>query len=371
MGYNGIMTLGNDAEPQSVVVGLSGGVDSATAAALLQQQGYEVHGVALDTWRTPDAPSDDLSRARAVAAHLEIPLVDRDLKKVFYTRVVRLFADAYAEGRTPNPCVFCNPTLKFATLVDEADALGARWIATGHYARVIHDNELSHLLRARATAKDQSYALYRLTQPILNRLLLPLGDVESKASVRETAEQLQLPTAQADDSQDLCFVAGSYHALLESLRPESLQPGPIYDHEGHRLGEHEGLARYTIGQRRGLDISAPERLYVVELDPERNALIVGPRDALARTACVINALTFTAGRAPAKAFEAAARIRYRAPLTPVHVSLRDPSTAEVHFATPQYGVAPGQSLVIYQGAEVLGGGIIIKENGQGLDSIRS
>ncbi|MGC9521084.1 MAG: tRNA 2-thiouridine(34) synthase MnmA [Anaerolineae bacterium] len=365
------MTAKNDTDRRRVVVGLSGGVDSATAAALLQQEGYEVHAVALDTWRAPEAASDHLDRARAIAAHLGIPLTERDLNEAFYTRVVQPFIDAYAAGRTPNPCVFCNPILKFATLSDEADTLGARWVATGHYARVAHDNGSSHLLVARAKPKDQSYALYRLTQPILRRLLLPLGEMESKAGVRERAEQLGLPAAHADDSQDLCFVAGSYHTLLESLRPEALEPGPIFDREGRRLGEHSGLARYTIGQRKGLELSAPERLYVIALDPERNALIVGPRHALARTACLITALTFTAGHPPAEQFEATARIRYRAPLTPVSITLRDPTTADVHFSRPQYGVAPGQSLVIYQGEEVLGGGIIAKGNRQDLNPIRS
>lgn len=343
-----------------VVVGLSGGVDSAVAAAMLQQAGYDVHGVALDLWKAPDTDNQAPAGYRAIAAHLGIPLAQQNLKTRFYHQVVEPFLDDYALGRTPNPCVFCNPTLKFKALLDHADALGAAWIATGHYARVLHDDRgVAHLLRGRAQHKDQSYALYRLTQPILRRLRLPLGNLESKDEVRRLARQWGLPSADAEDSQDLCFMQGSdYRDLLANLRPNALTPGPILDEAGRPLGEHEGLPRYTVGQRSGLGIQAAERLYVLRLDPVRNALIVGPREALARRGCTLQTMTFTTGSAPTQTFEAQGRIRYRAPLTRVSVTLDSEGSARITFDTPQYGVAPGQSLVLYDGDEVLGGGVI-------------
>ncbi len=339
----------------AVIVGLSGGVDSAVAAALLQRQGYDVIGVTLETWHaksTAPVPAAT-DRAQAVADHLGVPLVRRDVRQAFYDRVIRPFADTYAAGRTPNPCVLCNPTLKFATLVEEANGQGAAWIATGHYARVTHVRGASRLLIARAAEKDQSYALYRLTQQQLRRLLLPLGNVESKDEVREIASRLQLPVSGAAESQDLCFVAeGGYAALLAALRPEALEPGPILDRLGQRLGEHTGLVQYTVGQRIGGLMPRPgappaERRYVLALDPERNALIAGPRSALARSTCTLSDVTFTLGEPPASVFAARGRIRYRAPLVPVTVTMRAGATAHITFATPQIGVAPGQSLVLY------------------------
>jgi tRNA-uridine 2-sulfurtransferase len=362
----------NHLDPQGVVVGLSGGVDSAVTASLLIEAGYVVHGLALQTWRASEAAGNAAAEAaaRRIADHLKIPLICRDVRDVFYERVIVPFIDTYVAGRTPNPCVFCNPTLKFAALLEEADAVGTRWIATGHYAQVTRDPADSsyHLLRARATAKDQSYALYRLTQPILRRLKLPLGDLENKDRVRTLARQRGLPCAEREDSQDLCFAAGTgYQALISDFRPEALRPGPILDEAGRVLGEHQGLPRYTIGQRSGLGIAAAERLYVLRLDTVQNALIVGPRKRLAQAECRIEQCTFIAGAPPAQAFEAHARIRYQAAPVPVSVTMLGQHTtpgmsaATVRFHTPQYAVTPGQSLVLYQGAEVLGGGVIVDE----------
>jgi tRNA-specific 2-thiouridylase len=361
-----------------VVVGLSGGVDSAVAAILLRQQGYAVHGVTLETWHASPESAEHHTATEAVAAHLGIPLVRCDVRQAFYTRVVEPFLDGYAKALTPNPCVRCNPILKFATLLEEADRIGAAWIATGHYARVARSVDGSaHLLRARTGEKDQSYALYRLTQRHLSRLLLPLGDLGGKPQVREIARALGLPAAEAKESQDLCFVgSGGYAGLLATLRPDAMRPGPILGETGSRLGDHQGLARYTVGQRDGLGITAPYRLYVLELDVERNALIVGPRERLARESCWLTDVTFTNGAPPLtepalrasdpvgtgrpRRFEAAGRIRYRSELTPITVTPLALGEAHIRFAEPQVGVSPGQSLVFYSGDEVLGGGIITK-----------
>ncbi len=354
-----------------VVVALSGGVDSAVAAGLLLREGFDVYGVTLRLWRDATLPpSDVVESASAVADTLRIPLHIIDLQDRFYTQVVAAFADAYARGETPNPCVTCNPTIKFAALLEEADRIGASWIATGHYANVTQQaGAPARLSRAHCQAKDQSYALYRLGQPVLTRLKLPLGEFADKDAVRELAHAWDLPVRTHADSQDLCFVGGGdYRRLLQSLRPEVLQPGPIYDEAGTLLGQHRGLPFYTVGQREGLRIAANKPLYVLQLEAERNALIVGAGERLLREGCTLRAVTFTAGKPPSAAFSAAAQIRYHAAPTPVEVTLLDDDRAQVAFGTPQRAVTPGQSLVFYQEDDagcggagydiVLGGGFI-------------
>ena len=374
MNQNDKLSLHTD-ENQRVLIGLSGGVDSAVAAALLQSQGYAVEGIALQLWQAPTPPASPAPTALLAAAPLAaapltaatvaealgIPCHVIDVRSRFYKTVVTPFLDAYAQGRTPNPCVRCNPTLKLAVMLEAADQLGAQWIATGHYARVRRDaNGTAHLYRAQNREQDQAYMLYRLTQRHLRRLLLPLGEIASKAEVREIARQHHLPNAARRDSQDLCFMSGEdYRTLIADLRPQSLQPGPIYDEAGHRLGEHRGLARYTVGQRRGLGIAAAERLYVIALRPADNAVIVGPASSLERRRCTLAEMIFPTGApSPPPTFEAHGRIRYRAPLIPVTVRMEGTHRAEVTLHQAQRGLAPGQSLVLYQADEVIGGGII-------------
>jgi len=343
-----------------VVVALSGGVDSAVAAGLLLREGFDVYGVTLRLWRDTALPPDDVvESAAAVADALHMPLHVVDLRDRFYKQVVVAFADAYARGETPNPCVTCNPALKFAALLEEADRVGAQWIATGHYAIVRQPEDPATLSRARCRARDQSYALYRLGQPVLTRLKLPLGEFADKDAVRDLAHTWDLPVRTRADSQDLCFMGGGdYRTLLQSLRPEALQPGPIYDEAGQRLGEHRGLPFYTVGQREGLRIAANQPLYVLRLEPERNALIVGPKERLLRESCTLRDVIFTAGAAPSATFDAAAQMRYHAAPVPVEVTLLDNGRAQVAFSAPQGGVTPGQSLVFYQADIVLGGGFI-------------
>lgn len=348
---------------ERIIVGLSGGVDSAVTAALLVRRGYEVHGVTLKMWKMPQkqAAVDDVT-AGTVASALGIPLIELDFTDKFYTGIVQSFANAYTAGLTPNPCVICNPTLKFHALLEVANDLHAQWIATGHYARVIHDHDTSRLLRGCARNKDQSYALYRLNQRHLQRLQLPLGEYESKSQVRELAKQWSLPSAEKADSQDLCFMGGGdYRTLIRMMKPVNNQPGLILDEEGNTLGQHQGLAFYTIGQRSGLGIVSPQRLYVLRMDAQQNIIVIGPRSSLDQSHCQIESLTFTAGSVPDHTFSAMGRFRYRSPEVPIDVTLIDKSKASVHFHKPQQMIAPGQSLVFYQGDEVLGGGIITKE----------
>jgi len=358
-------TRTDDAQTR-VVVALSGGVDSAVAAGLLLREGFDVYGVTLQLWRAASLPpSDIVDSATAVTDTLHVALRVVDLRDRFYEQVVAAFADAYARGETPNPCVTCNPTIKFSALLAEAERVGAQWIATGHYATINQSaGEVATLSRARCRARDQSYVLYRLDQSVLTRLKLPLGEFADKDHVRELARAWNLPVTARADSQDLCFMGGGdYRSLLQTLRPDATQPGPIYDEAGTLLGEHRGLPFYTVGQREGLRIAAGQRLYVLRLEPERNALIVGPGEHLLRDGCTLRAITFTAGEAPSAKFSAAAQIRYRAAPVPAEVTLLDDDRARIAFATPQRGVTPGQSLVFYQDdvagcGVVLGGGFI-------------
>ncbi len=344
------------ADNRRVVVGLSGGVDSSVAAAMLLEQGWDVIGVALRIWHATDETS--FEDAAAVAATLGIPFRVLDVRERFFQTVVAPFAAEYARGRTPNPCVICNPRLKFAALLEEADRCGAGRIATGHYARVTWDETgRAHLRRAISSRQDQAYMLYRLRQAHLRRLVLPLGEVADKESVRRTAARLHLPGAARRDSQDLCFVAGDYRPLLRELHPQSARPGPILDESGTVLGRHQGLAFYTVGQRGGLRLSSSQRLYVLRLLPEKNALLVGPAERLWHRHCSLEQVTFTV-EPPRSPFRAQARIRYHAPLAPATVTLQPEGRALVTFDEAQRGIAPGQSLVWYQGDEVLGGGVI-------------
>lgn len=343
------------------VVALSGGVDSAVAAARLLKEGHSVEGVTLELWRAPHVQGErPAEAAEQVAQRLGIPLRVVEARDRFFTEVVQAFIRAYSEGRTPNPCVLCNPGLKFALLAEMAAEKEAL-LATGHYARVLHPhNAPAQLWRARHHPRDQSYMLYRLTQPILTRLYLPLGEAASKDEVRAEAAGLGLPVANRPDSQDLCFLGGTdYRAFLQAMAPETLQHGPIYDEAGRRLGTHRGLGLYTVGQREGLGISAAVPLYVVRIDAAANALIVGPRAALDRTTCRVEAVTFTEGQAPAARFACTAQIRYRATPVAAQVELLPNAEAQVQFEEPQRGLAPGQSVVFYDGERVLGGGILL------------
>lgn len=352
-----------DLHSRRVVVGMSGGVDSAVAAAQLLEAGFEVHGVTLALWQAPFVPAESDAGVRAVAAALGIPLTVLDLRERFFREVVMPWMTDYAKGLTPNPCVLCNPTLKFAALLEAADRLAAQWIATGHYARVAPDPDGTvALCEARNSQRDQSYMLYRLTQAQLSRLRLPLGDFADKAEVRAHAARLGLPNAAQSDSQDLCFLGGGdYRALLHQLLPDHLIPGPIVDQQGYELGQHAGLALYTIGQRSGLGLTLGVPQYVLELRPQDNALVVGPAEALLQSDCRLEGLTFVSGAPPAAHFEAEARIRYRAARAPAAIEVLEANGARVTFAAPLRGVAPGQSIVLYQETRVLGGGFISRQ----------
>ncbi len=359
--YNaGMRTEDHSPRNQRIVIGMSGGVDSAVTAALLLEEGFEVHGVTLALWQSLSTPDKPDPNVHAVANVLGIPLTVLDLRERFFHAVVVPWLKDYTLGLTPNPCVCCNPKLKFAALLEFADQLDAPWIATGHYARITREPDRDVALRqARNLHRDQSYMLYRLTQAELARLRLPLGNVAGKAEVRAHATRLGLPNAEQSDSQDLCFLGGGdYRVLLHQMAPESLMPGLILDQQGRILGQHSGLPLYTIGQRSGLGLALGTPFYVLELHPQENALIVGPAEALLKSTCDLDGLTFISGAPPASCFQAEVRIRYRAPRILAQIKVLDQDRAQLSFAAPQRSVAPGQSVVFYQEDRVLGGGFI-------------
>jgi len=353
--------------PQRIAVALSGGVDSATAAALLIRQGYSVSGMTMRLWTgagQAESPNDRFSgddattRARQVCESLGIPFRLVNQEEEFAAQVVDYFCDSYAAGRTPNPCLVCNRQIKFKSLLELALQQGAGRLATGHYARIREVDGRYDLLKGVDPAKDQSYVLYMLGQRELARVLFPLGTY-TKRQVRSLARQLNLPTAEQPESQDACFVSDrDYRAFVAQRRPETQRPGPILDLYGHVVGQHQGIAFYTVGQRQGLGIAARQPLYVLEIDPKRDALIVGPKAALFRNELLAEQVSFVAGAPPERPVLITAKIRYKAPEVLATLCSQPGEKARVVFDVPQPAITPGQGIVFYQGDLVLGGGII-------------
>lgn len=353
-----------------VVVGMSGGVDSSSTAALLQQQGYDVIGVTLKLW-----PQDCASRAedkccgpqavmdaRSVCAKLGIPYYLVDEAGEFQRRVIQYFADEYKAGRTPNPCVMCNQHLKFGALLDRARQLGADYIATGHFARLepSADGRRVLLKKGRDPKKDQSYFLFSLRQDQLRRAMFPLGE-HTKADTREVARHCGLRTADKEESMEICFVPDNdYGGFLRQAGLVEPHAGDIVDSSGQKVGTHSGVEFYTIGQRRGLGISAAKPLYVVGLDPGTNRVIVGDESQLESTEFEILNANWVAFDNPPPSFECVARIRYNHPGEHATVTPTGPDTAKVRLHVPARAVTPGQACVLYEDDVVLGGGWIRK-----------
>ncbi|MEX0991472.1 MAG: tRNA 2-thiouridine(34) synthase MnmA [Actinomycetota bacterium] len=353
----------------SVLVAMSGGVDSSVAACLLLEQGYEVMGSQMKLLHLADDPADHgccgptaQADARAVAEHVGLPFEIVDMSETFEETVLDDYFSEHRDGRTPNPCVRCNEHIKFRAFVDRADELGADFVATGHYVRTRRDGlGRWHLRRGSDLAKDQSYVLHMLGQSQLARSLFPVGGME-KAETRALAERFGLGVAGKPDSQEVCFVPGTDHAaFIEEYVPAMVQPGDIVDPDGNVVGEHRGAWRYTVGQRRGLGVSAPEPRYVVEVDAPGNRVVIGPEELLARRGLIADRVSWIAGAAPADGpFEGEVKIRYNGDDVPAVVEPRGEGSARVEFRVPVRAVAPGQSVVVYRGDEVLGGGRIVE-----------
>jgi tRNA-specific 2-thiouridylase len=366
-----------------ILVAMSGGVDSSLVAALLHEAGHEVTGVTMHLWDDDERLAESLccsqemtESARRVCAQLGIPYYVFNYQKEFRRHVIDYFLSEYASGYTPNPCLACNRDIKFRALLTRATALGIEFVATGHYARIRRhderrktedevavnaDSSSFELLRARDPDKDQSYMLHMLQQSDLARLMFPIGEY-TKPEVRAMAAERGLASADRPESQDICFVpGGDYRNLLREEQPESLRPGPIVDMYGREVGRHEGLPLYTIGQRRGLGVTAEQPLYVTELDIARNALIVGPKEALERRSLAADGVTFVSGAWPQAPFECLAQIRSHAGPVEAYVTPQATGHIQVEFAHPQRAVTPGQAVVLYDGDVVLGGGRIRAE----------
>ena len=349
-----------------VVVAMSGGVDSSVAAALLVEAGHDVVGVSMQLYDAAQGEErfgscctiDDLHDARRVAHGLGIPHYVVNLERRFHDTVVADFVREYAAGRTPIPCAHCNNELKFSTLVDQAVGFAADHVATGHYARVTREaGGVYHLFRGADDRKDQAYFLFALTQAQLARAMFPVGGMP-KDEVRRIALSRGMRVADKPDSQEICFVPdGEYASVVDRHLPAD-RSGLVIDAQGRVVGKHDGVHHFTVGQRKGLGISAPEPLYVVKLDADRRLVHVGPRAALDRPALSASGVNWVAGTPPADGFRAEVQIRSRHAAAAARVAPIGLDRMDVEFDTPQAAITPGQAAVVFQGDEVLGGGWI-------------
>ena len=352
-----------------VMLGMSGGVDSSVAAAVLLEQGYDVTGVTLKL--RPDeymdeslsggcCSLDDIDDARRVAYKLGIDHLVFNYTDLFKTNVINYFVREYENGRTPNPCIACNQYIKFDSLLTKALALGYDYIATGHYAIIEYDNSINRfLLKKSHCAKDQSYVLYNMNQHQLAHTLLPIANME-KPKVRELAEKYNLPIAHKPDSQEICFVKdNNYARFIEEYTNKKLPKGNFINKEGKVLGEHLGITKYTVGQRKGLGVTFGKPMYVTNINPQDNTITLGEEGSQYQSQLIADHLNFIPFDLLDKTINATAKVRYQA--NPCNVTITpDGSKVKVNFEEPQRAVTPGQSIVFYDGDIVLGGGIIVK-----------
>jgi tRNA-specific 2-thiouridylase len=354
-----------------IAVAMSGGVDSSVAALLLAEEGHEVIGLSMQLYDQREGETrfgtcctlDDLHDARRVASTLGIPHYIVNFESHFHRQVIENFVEEYTAGRTPIPCTRCNSEVKFATLLHRVEGLDAAMLATGHYVRVAFDEETRHyrLFRGADAAKDQSYFLFALTQAQLARARFPVGHL-TKTDVRDHARRRGLPVADKADSYEICFVPSGEHADFVAKHAGAHAPaaGVITNLEGQVLGRHEGIHRFTVGQRKGLRLSTGLPLYVVAIDAAGRQVVVGPREALARHSAVVSDVNWTSGQEPGAPVRLAVQVRHRHAAASACVTPLADHRAEVTFDEPQAAVTPGQAAVFYDGDEVVGGGWIEK-----------
>ncbi len=355
---------------KKVMLGMSGGVDSSVAAAILLRQGYEVIGVTLQIWQDMDEEMKKseggccslsaVDDARRVANKLGIPYYVLNFKDIFNKSVIEYFKEEYFKGRTPNPCIACNRHVKWQAMLDKAVSMGIDYIATGHYAKVNHDagSDRYVLKKSVTDRKDQTYALYNLTQQQLSRTLMPVGDY-SKEQIRELAKEIGLSVASKPDSQEICFISDNdYGRFLSENSDKKIVPGEFVDTRGNVLGTHKGIVHYTVGQRKGLGIAFGKPMFVVALDARNNRVVLGDEREVFSDTLTASDLNFISVEKPADGMRVNAKIRYSAKEAPAIIHVIDGDKIMVKFDEPQRAITPGQSVVFYEGETVVGGGTI-------------
>lgn len=343
---------------------MSGGIDSSVAAALLKQEGFDVVGLYLRMLTGTSRKIDDRSEKKSAqaASSLGIEHYSVDLSRKFKSRIIDYFVKEYSRGRTPNPCVKCNASVKFSALLEQSKIIGADAVATGHYVGIEKnpENQGFYIKRGVDKKKDQSYFLYLLTQKQIQKALMPLGS-KKKEQVIKKAQELNLPRVPGKESQEICFIPDNdYVSFIKKSSSAGFKPGPILDTQRNIVGEHQGYARFTIGQRRGLGIAASQPLYVLDINPKKNEIVVGPESCLYKKALTANEVNWMSGKSLKSTLTVQAQVRYNHMPQKAEVRPKGSSLVQVEFEKSQRAVTPGQSVVFYNGDILLGGGTIIK-----------